>query len=192
MPPHGLFPLGSGRRPRAAGRGWSKAHRFGIARFGGSARRRPLVALNAVGSALMPDGKTYWAWPSNSSGEFEGRGPPRRPMDLATRSGRIPLSAGRMQPGGTRRWRHRLQRRFAASGMQTRRHHGARRHCTRRASRAHAFDGDTIFALASGALDSTLLCRCGPTSRASARGGRLHGPRHRPGGAFPGNPARGR
>src|SRR6202789_4549612 len=40
-----------------------------------------LVALNSVGSALMPDGKTYWAWPFELEREFGGAGPPRDPVD---------------------------------------------------------------------------------------------------------------
>src|SRR5580698_9051423 len=35
-----------------------------------------LVALNSIGSALMPDGKTYWAWPFELEREFGGGGPP--------------------------------------------------------------------------------------------------------------------
>ncbi|HEX4243287.1 MAG TPA: P1 family peptidase [Steroidobacteraceae bacterium] len=42
-----------------------------------------LAALNAVGSALMPDGETPWAWPFELAGEFGGRGPPRRSMDTS-------------------------------------------------------------------------------------------------------------
>jgi L-aminopeptidase/D-esterase-like protein len=35
-----------------------------------------LVALNSVGSALMPDGNTYWAWAFELNDEFGGGGPP--------------------------------------------------------------------------------------------------------------------
>ncbi len=36
-----------------------------------------LVAVNSVGSVLMPDGKTYWAWPFELQKEFGGSGPPQ-------------------------------------------------------------------------------------------------------------------
>jgi len=34
-----------------------------------------LVAANCVGSAMMPDGRTFWAWPFEMDGEFGGRTP---------------------------------------------------------------------------------------------------------------------
>jgi len=42
-----------------------------------------LVALNSVGSPMMPDGKTYWAWAFELGQEFGGRGPPQSTMDLS-------------------------------------------------------------------------------------------------------------
>ena len=42
-----------------------------------------LVALNSVGSAYMPDGRTFWAWPFELHEEFGGGGPPSQPMDLS-------------------------------------------------------------------------------------------------------------
>ncbi len=36
-----------------------------------------LVAVNCVGSVLMPDGQTYWAWPFEINAEFGGRQPAR-------------------------------------------------------------------------------------------------------------------
>jgi L-aminopeptidase/D-esterase-like protein len=35
-----------------------------------------LVAVNCVGSALMPDGRTFWSWPFEFGHEFGGRGGP--------------------------------------------------------------------------------------------------------------------
>ena len=115
-----------------------------------------LVALNSVGSALMPDGETYWAWAFELDGEFEGRGPPRRPMDLGNP---VPeesrLSAlGRMQPGAN-----------TTLGVIACNADLTAVECKRVAIMAHdgiaravrpahtPFDGDTIFALASGALE---------------------------------------
>ena len=40
-----------------------------------------LAAVNCVGSALMPDGATYWAWPFELGNEFGGRGAPRAPAN---------------------------------------------------------------------------------------------------------------
>src|SRR5450631_3825512 len=42
-----------------------------------------LVALNSIGSALMPDGKTYWAWAFELDQEFGGGGAPQEIMDLS-------------------------------------------------------------------------------------------------------------
>ncbi|HEX8232128.1 MAG TPA: P1 family peptidase [Caulobacteraceae bacterium] len=59
-----------------------------------------VAAANAVGSALMPDGETFWAWPFEIEGEFGGRPPPAR-MDVSdpapdeTRLSQL----GRLQPG---------------------------------------------------------------------------------------------
>ena len=46
------------------------------------------VAVNAIGSPLMPDGRTFWAWPFEREGEFGGRRPeemeppPALPADI--------------------------------------------------------------------------------------------------------------
>jgi L-aminopeptidase/D-esterase-like protein len=60
-----------------------------------------LVALNSVGSALMPDGKTYWAWAFELQQEFGGGGPPRQAMDLSdpTPDESRLLAIGRLQAG---------------------------------------------------------------------------------------------
>src|SRR3982074_980577 len=42
-----------------------------------------LVALNSIGSALMPDGKTYWAWAFELEREFGGGGAPCTVMDVS-------------------------------------------------------------------------------------------------------------
>jgi L-aminopeptidase/D-esterase-like protein len=42
-----------------------------------------LVVVNSVGSVLMPDGRTYWAWPFEIGGEFGGSGPPRTALDVS-------------------------------------------------------------------------------------------------------------
>ncbi len=119
-----------------------------------------LVALNCVGSALMPDGKTYWAWPFELGHEFCGTGPPSHTMDV---SDPIPEESrlrtlGRLQPGAN-----------TTLGVVACNADLSTVECKRVAIMAHdglaravrpahtPFDGDIIFALASGkvALDAT-------------------------------------
>jgi L-aminopeptidase/D-esterase-like protein len=60
-----------------------------------------LVAVNSVGSALMPDGKTYWAWGFELDGEFGARPPPAQSMDTSDpmpRESRL-REIGRLQAG---------------------------------------------------------------------------------------------
>jgi L-aminopeptidase/D-esterase-like protein len=114
-----------------------------------------LVALNAVGSALMPDGKTYWAWPYELDAEFGGHGGPRQPMDLsdpAPDQARL-LEIGRLQPGANTTLAV-VACNADLSTVECRRiammaHDGI----ARAVRPAHTpFDGDTVFALASAAL----------------------------------------
>jgi L-aminopeptidase/D-esterase-like protein len=114
-----------------------------------------LVAVNSVGSALMPDGKTYWAWAYELEGEFGGGGPPRESMDLsdpAPDESRL-RAIGRLTQGVNTT----LGVVACSADLNT-------AECKRvammaqdglaRALRpAHTpFDGDTVFALASGSL----------------------------------------
>jgi L-aminopeptidase/D-esterase-like protein len=112
-----------------------------------------LVALNSVGSAIMPDGKTYWAWAFELDREFGGAAPPRGGMDL---SDPVPeesrmLEVGRLQSGANTT----LGVVACTADLST-------VECKRVAIMAHdgiaravrpahtPFDGDTVFALASG------------------------------------------
>lgn len=112
-----------------------------------------LVALNSVGSALMPDGQTYWAWAFELQQEFGGGGPPRRAMDLsdpAPDESRL-LAIGRLQPGANTT----LAVVACNAALTT-------SECKRVAMMAHdgiaralrpahtPFDGDTVFALSVG------------------------------------------
>lgn len=117
-----------------------------------------LVAVNSVGSVFMPDGKTYWAWPFELDGEWGGTNAPRARMDLSdpmpddSRLGEL----GRLQAGANTT----LGVVACTADLST-------AECKRIAMMAHdgiaravrpahtPFDGDTIFALASGtgALD---------------------------------------
>jgi L-aminopeptidase/D-esterase-like protein len=128
----------------------------------GGLRVGALVAVNSVGSALMPDGKTYWAWPFELEKEFGGAGSPRGVMDSsdpAPDEARL-LAIGRLSPG--------VNTTIAVvacnadlSSVECKRvammaHDGI----ARAVRPAHTpFDGDTVFALASAEsrLDETLL-----------------------------------
>jgi L-aminopeptidase/D-esterase-like protein len=113
-----------------------------------------LVALNAIGSALMPDGTTYWAWPYELDREFGGGGGPRAAMDLsdpAPDQSRL-LALGRLQPGANTTLAV-VACNADLSAVECRRiammaHDGI----ARAVRPAHTpSDGDTVFALASGA-----------------------------------------
>jgi len=114
-----------------------------------------LVAVNSVGSALMPDGKTYWAWPFEVDGEFGGGGAPTAAMDL---SDPIPQESrlrelGRLQPGANTTLGV-VACNAALSNVECQRVAMMAQDGLARGVRpAHTpFDGDTVFAVASGAL----------------------------------------
>ncbi len=111
-----------------------------------------LVAANPVGSALMPDGRTYWAWPFEFGDEFGGHRPhgpadahdPVPDLSRLTRLGRMTSGANttiavvavsaRLTPGECKRLAI-----MAQDGV------------SRAVRPAHTpFDGDTVFAVASG------------------------------------------
>jgi L-aminopeptidase/D-esterase-like protein len=109
-----------------------------------------LVAVNSVGSALMPDGRTYWAWPFELDAEFGGGGPPATLTpcpDPAPDDSRL-LALGRLRPGANT-----IIGVVACSAAL------GNAECKRVAMMAHdgiaravrpahtAFDGDTLFAL---------------------------------------------
>jgi L-aminopeptidase/D-esterase-like protein len=117
-----------------------------------------LVALNSVGSALMPDGKTYWAWAFELDREFGGGGAPRDRMDLsdpAPDESRL-LALGRLEAGAN-----------TTLGVVACNADLSTAECKRVAIMAHdgiaravrpahtLYDGDTIYALASGAVGFT-------------------------------------
>ena len=111
-----------------------------------------LVAVNSVGSVLMPDDKTYWAWAFELEKEFGGGGPPQGPMDLsdpAPDEARL-VRLGRLRPG--------VNTTIAVvacnadlSGAECKRIAMMAQDGIARAVRpAHTpFDGDSVFALAS-------------------------------------------
>jgi L-aminopeptidase/D-esterase-like protein len=114
-----------------------------------------LVAVNSVGSALMPDGKSYWAWPFELDAEFGGAGAPTERIDSsdpAPDASRL-LSLGRLQAGAN-----------TTLGVVACNADLSTLECKRVAMMAHdgiaravrpahtPFDGDTIFSIASGEL----------------------------------------
>lgn len=115
-----------------------------------------LVALNSVGSALMPDGKTYWAWAFELAQEFGGGGAPRGPMDLsdpAPGESRL-MALGRLQAGANTTLGV-VACNADLTTVECRRVAMMAQDGIARAVRpAHTpFDGDTIFALASAAVE---------------------------------------
>jgi len=114
-----------------------------------------LVALNSVGSALMPDGRTYWAWAFELDGEFGGCGPPRHAMDLsdpAPDESRL-LAFGRLQAGANTTLGVVACNADLTTAECKRVAMMAQDGIARAVRPAHTpFDGDTVFALASGAV----------------------------------------
>jgi L-aminopeptidase/D-esterase-like protein len=114
-----------------------------------------LVAVNSVGSALMPDGKTYWAWAFELAEEFGGGGPPRQVMDLsdpAPNESRL-LAIGRLARGANTTLGV-IACNADLDTVECKRVAMMAQDGIARAVRpAHTpFDGDTVFALASGEL----------------------------------------
>ena len=112
-----------------------------------------LVVANPVGSVLMPDDDTFWAWPFEIDGEFGGR----RPRPTVSAIAPVPDQArletlGRLQPGSA-----------TTLGVVATTADLTTAECKRVAMMAHdglaravrpahmPFDGDTLFSLATGA-----------------------------------------
>ena len=115
-----------------------------------------LVALNSVGSALMPDGKTYWAWAFELAQEFGGGGPPKQVMDLsdpAPDESRL-LAQGRLQAGANTTLAVVACNADLTTVECKRLSIMAQDGIARAVRPAHTpFDGDTIFALASAGVE---------------------------------------
>lgn len=121
-----------------------------------------LVAVNSVGSVLMPDGKTYWAWPFELNQEFGGSPPPQQALDAsnpAPDEARL-LAIGRLRPGKNTT----IAVVACSADLSTveckRMAMMAQDGIARAVRPAHTpFDGDTVFALASSErkLDENVL-----------------------------------
>jgi L-aminopeptidase/D-esterase-like protein len=114
-----------------------------------------LAAVNPVGSVLMPDGETFWAWPFEIDGEFGGRTPGGRvdasePMPDASRL----AGQGRLTPGANTTLAVVAVNAALTSAECRRVAIMAQDGLSRAVRPAHTpFDGDVVFALASGAID---------------------------------------
>jgi L-aminopeptidase/D-esterase-like protein len=123
--------------------------------LGGGLLVGAIVALNCVGSALMPDGKTFWAWPFELAQEFGGGGPPPHAMDLsdpAPDQSRL-MAIGRIAPGANTTLAV-VACNADLNTVECKRVAMMAQDGIARAVRpAHTpFDGDTVFAAASGEL----------------------------------------
>jgi L-aminopeptidase/D-esterase-like protein len=114
-----------------------------------------LVAVNSIGSVFMPDGKTYWAWPFELDDEFGGAPPPLHSGfngDPAPDDSRL-LSLGRLAAGANTTLGVIACNADLTSVECKRVAMMAQDGIARAVRPAHTpFDGDTIFALASGAI----------------------------------------
>jgi L-aminopeptidase/D-esterase-like protein len=112
-----------------------------------------LVAVNCVGSALMPDGTSFWAWPFELEREFGGRAPPHGPFAI---SDPVPDESrlrdlGRLQAGANTTLALTAVNAALTTAECKRIAIMAQDGIARAIRPAHTpFDGDTVFAVASG------------------------------------------
>ena len=112
-----------------------------------------LVAVNPIGSVLMPDGKTFWAWPFEIDGEFGGRHPESfDPVTEPVPDLSILASLGRTQAGANTTLAIVASSAALTTAECKRVAMMAQDGMARAVRPAHTpFDGDVVFALASGA-----------------------------------------
>lgn len=149
------FALGSVGAGRGAMAGWIKGG-IGSASIdlGGGLIVGALAAVNPVGSVRMPDGETYWAWPFEMDGEFGGRRPPPdvTAHDPAPDTSRL-ASLGRLVPGANTTLAVVATTAALDKSEAKRMAMMAQDGIARAVRPAHTpFDGDLVFALASGAV----------------------------------------
>ncbi|MGA2187373.1 MAG: P1 family peptidase [Steroidobacteraceae bacterium] len=119
-----------------------------------------LVAVNSVGSALMPDGTTYWAWPFELEDEFGGCKPAAAPLKAGPASAGDPapddsrlLALGRLEPGANTTLGVVACSAALTTAECKRVAMMAQDGIARAVRPAHTpFDGDTVFALAGSAV----------------------------------------
>jgi len=111
-----------------------------------------LVAANPIGSVYMPDGRTPWAWPFELDGEFGGAHPGAQPPASDPLPGQSRLAElGRTQPGANTTLAIVACNADLSTAECKRVAMMAQDGIARAVRPAHTpFDGDTVFALASG------------------------------------------
>ncbi|WP_454713988.1 P1 family peptidase [Caulobacter segnis] len=113
-----------------------------------------LVAVNSVGSVYMPDGETFWSWPFEIEGEFGGRTPsgPAGAVEPLPDGSRL-AGLGRLNPGTNTTLAVVAVNADLTAGECQRLAIMAQDGLSRAIRPAHTpFDGDVVFAAASGAV----------------------------------------
>lgn len=113
-----------------------------------------LAAVNPVGSVFMPDGETFWAWPFEIDGEFGGRTPtgPAGAVEPLPDDSRL-AGLGRLTPGANTTLAVVAVNADLTPGECERLAMMAQDGLSRAIRPAHTpFDGDVVFAAASGAV----------------------------------------
>ncbi|WP_248747685.1 MULTISPECIES: P1 family peptidase [unclassified Pseudomonas] len=114
-----------------------------------------LVVANPIGSVYMPDGETFWAWPWEIAGEFGGVRP-GAPMDASDPMPELSRldSMGRLQAGANTTLVAVACNARLTTAECKRVAIMAQDGIARAVRPAHLpFDGDTVFAMASGAVE---------------------------------------
>jgi L-aminopeptidase/D-esterase-like protein len=114
-----------------------------------------LAAVNPIGSVLMPDGETFWAWPFEIDSEFGGRTPNGRMATTEPMPDESRLAGqGRLSPGVNTTLAVVAVNAALTSAECRRLAIMAQDGLSRAVRPAHTpFDGDVVFAVASGAID---------------------------------------
>lgn len=114
-----------------------------------------LAAVNPVGSVFMPDGQTFWAWPFEIGDEFGGRRP--GPMEAAVHPAPDETrlrELGRLQAGANTTLAIVATNARLTKAEAQRMAMMAQDGLSRAVRPAHTpFDGDLVFAVASGAVE---------------------------------------
>lgn len=129
--------------------------------LGNGLRVGALVVANPIGSVFMPDGETFWAWPWEIDGEFGGRQPPP-PMDCSDPLPELSRldAMGRLQAGANTTLVAVACNARLSTAECKRLAIMAQDGIARAIRPAHLpYDGDSVFALASGALALTAGAR---------------------------------
>jgi len=122
--------------------------------LGGGLMVGALVAANPIGTVYMPDGRSFWAWPFEIDGEFGGRRPGAHPpvVDPMPDASRL-YELGRTQVGANTTLAVVACNADLTTAECKRLAMMAQDGIARAVRPAHTpFDGDTVFALASGAI----------------------------------------